>query len=76
MNRVGEVASIDTTSRLATSVVCARISRGIKEELVANALTVVSIDNVDVLLHVHAMVYSTDTSRSWQHNVHSHCLTP
>lgn len=74
MNRVGAVASIDTASRLATSVVSARISRGVKRELVPNTLTVVSIDNIDIL-QVHAMVSSTDATRSW-HGVSTQCVQP
>ena len=74
MNRVGAAASVDTASRLATSVVHTRINRGIRQELVPNTLSVVSIDNIDVL-QVHAMVCSTDASRSW-HGVSTQCVQP
>ena len=74
MNRVGAVASIDTASRLATSVVSTRISRGVKRERIPNTLSVVSIDNIDVL-QVHAMVCSTDATLSW-HGVSTQCVQP
>ena len=72
MNRVGAVASIDTANRLATSVVSTRISQGIQRKLKPNTLSVVSIDNIDVL-QVHAIVSSTDAPRSW-HGVSTQCV--
>ena len=74
MNRVGAVTSIDTASRLATSVVSTRISRGVKRELIPNRLSVVSIDNIDVL-QVHAMVCSTDATRKLAWGINAVCTT-
>ena len=63
-NRVGAAASIDTNSRLATIVVKERITRGIIPDLIPHTLTIVSIDNIDIL-QPHALVSCTDAKRSW-----------
>ena len=54
-NRLGIVVSLDTHDRIATAVVTRRINKGIHSELTPHTLTVVSIDNIDILQH-HAMV--------------------
>ena len=48
-NRFGIVASVDTTNRYATYIVEKRISEGIKPRMQQGMLTVVTIDNVDIL---------------------------
>ena len=74
LNRVGAVASLDTCNRLATHVVQQRILRGIKPELCPNTLTVVSIDNIDIL-QSHAIVSGVDATRSW-HGTSMQCVQP
>ncbi len=64
MNRIGAVASLDTSNRLATHVVQTRLVKGIKPSLIPNALTIVSVDNIDIL-QPHAVVSSLDATRSW-----------
>lgn len=63
LNRVGAVASLDTCNRLATFVVDQRIRRGITLEFEPNKLTVISIDNIDIM-QTHAMVSCLDATRS------------
>ncbi len=55
MNRIGAVASLDTSNRLATHVVQTRLVKGIKPSLIPNALTIVSVDDIDIL-QPHAVV--------------------
>ncbi len=74
LNRVGAVASIDTNSRLATQVSHERIQQGIEPDVIPRTLTVVSIDNVDIL-QPHAFVSSTDATRSW-HGTSVQCVQP
>lgn len=57
-NRIGAVASKDTSSRLATEVVTNWLKHGVKKP---GMLTVVSTDNIDIL-QSHAAV---STSCSW-----------
>ena len=54
----------ETVKRLSTHIVHERISRGILPELRINTLTVVSVDNIDIL-QPHALVSATDATRSW-----------
>ena len=51
-----------------------RINKGIHNELVPNTLTIVSIDNIDILQH-HTMVSSAQTKRSW-HGTSVQCVQP
>ena len=74
LNRIGAVASLDTHDRMATLVVNQRINKGIHNELVPNTLTIVSIDNIDILQR-HAMVSSAQTKRSW-HGTSVQCVQP
>ena len=74
LNRIGVASSIDTSQRLATNVVRSRIIRGILPELNEHALSIVSIDNIDIL-QTHAFVSSTDGSRSW-HGTSVQCVQP
>ena len=74
LNRIGVAASIDTSQQLATSVVSYRIDRGILPELNMQALSIVSIDNIDIL-QTHAFVSSTDSSRS-RHGTSVQCVQP
>ena len=63
-NRIGAVSSLDTHDRVATCAVEDRIARGISCELEPRTLTVVSMDNIDILQR-HAMVSSAESKRSW-----------
>ena len=74
MNRIGAVASVDTCNRLATQVVQTRIQETFTKELVPGMLTVVSIDNIDIL-QPHAVVSSLDATRSW-HGTSVQCMQP
>ena len=74
LNRVGAVASIDTNQHLATQVVQARMARGVLPELEERALSIVSIDNIDIL-QPHAFVSCTDATRSW-HGTSVQCVQP
>ncbi len=53
MNRIGAVASLDTSNRLATHVVQTRLVKGIKPSLIPNALMIVS---VDILIYCNHML--------------------
>lgn len=74
LNRLGVGSSLDTNQRLATQVVHSRIARGVVPELNRCALSIVSIDNIDIL-QTHAFVSSTDGSRSW-HGTSVQCVQP
>ena len=74
LNRLGAVASIDTVNRLATHVVQARLSQGIKPDLHPRMLAVVSIDNVDIL-QPYEFVSCQDATRSW-HGTSVQCVQP
>ena len=74
LNQVGVVASIDTNQRLATQVVQARIANGILPEIDKRALSIISIDNIDIL-QPHAFVSCTDATRSW-HGTSVQCVQP
>ena len=49
LNRIGAAASLDTNQRLATQVVQSRRVRGILPEIEKRALSIVSVDNIDIL---------------------------
>lgn len=74
MNRIGAVASLDTSNRLATQVVQIRMRRGFKESLEPMKFTISSIDNIDIL-QPHAVVSSLDATRSW-HGTSVQCMQP
>lgn len=59
---------------MATHVVETQIIKGIVPELNERALSIVSIDNMDIL-QTHAFVSSTDNSRSW-HGTSVQCVQP
>ena len=63
INCVGAVASIDTNQCVATQEVQVRVSQGIFSEIAEMALSIVSIDNIDIL-QPHAFVSCTDATRS------------
>ena len=48
-NRFGMVSSLDTNNRIATCIVQKRTNEGIKHSIQFSMLTVVSVDNVDIL---------------------------
>ena len=64
MNRVGAIVSLEKANRLSTFIVRERMFNGIVPELFTNTLTVASVDNIDIL-QPHAMVSTTDATRSW-----------
>ena len=64
LNRLGAVASLDTCHRLTTQVVLTRITTGIKPYLIPTTLSIVSVDNIDIL-QPHAVVSALDATRSW-----------
>ncbi len=73
INRIGACASLDTANRLSTMVVHDRIYRGILLlELNFNTLSVITIDNVDIL-QTHAMVSTLDATQSW-HGTSIQCV--
>lgn len=74
LNRVRAIASLDTNNRLATHIVQERINQGIIPQLVPNALTILSIDNIDIL-QTYAIVSCTDKTRSW-HGTSVQCVKP
>jgi hypothetical protein len=74
LNRVGACASMDTLMRVLTSVAESRIERGISSCLVPNALSFISIDNIDIL-QPWAMVSSLTPGRSW-HGTSVQCVQP
>lgn len=73
-NRLGAAASLDTCLRLATQVVQDRMANGIKPELEEGALSIISIDNIDIL-QPHSFVSCTDATRSW-HGTSVQCVQP
>ena len=74
LNRVGAIASIDTHQRLATQVVEERISQGVISHINKEALSIVSVDNIDIL-QPHAFVSCMDATRSW-HEISVQCMQP
>ena len=48
-NRFGMVSSLDTNNQIATCIVKKRTTEGIKHSIQFSMLTVVSVDNVDIL---------------------------
>jgi len=64
LNRLGATASVDTVNRLATHVVHTRLSEGITSELQPLKLSIVSVDNIDIM-QFHGFVSSQDATRSW-----------
>ena len=73
-NRFGMVSSLDTNNRIATYIVQKRIIEGIKPSIQFGMLTVVSVDNVDIL-QSHAVVSALDATRSW-HGTSVQCIQP
>jgi len=49
LNRLGATASVDIVNRLATHVVHRRLSEGITSELQPLKLSIVSVDNIDIM---------------------------
>ena len=64
MNKLGAVACNETRCRLSTKIVQQRFLEGVKKSLVLRMLTVVSMDNIDIL-QPHAVVSTLDATRSW-----------
>ena len=74
LNRIGAVSSIETANRRAVKVVENRMEKWIKAQLVEGKVTVVSIDNVDVL-QPYVFVCTLDNTRSW-HGTSVQCVQP
>lgn len=74
LNRLGIAISLDTYNRISTDIATERIRRGILSELVPSTLTVVSIDNIDILQR-HAAVATSVKNRSW-HGTTVQCVQP
>lgn len=74
LNNLGAVVSNDTRCRLSSHVVQQRLVEGIKKSLVPEVLTVVSMDNIDIL-QPNAIVSTLDATRSW-HGTSVQCLQP
>ena len=68
------VGAIDTHQHLATQVVQERIAQGVLPHIDEKALSIVSIDNLDIL-QPHAFVSCTDAIRSW-HGTSVQCMQP
>ena len=73
-NKLGIVASLDTSSRLGTHVVEKRIVEGVRPSLQLGMLCIATIDNVDIL-QSHAVVSNLDATRSW-HGTSVQCIQP
>ena len=74
LNQVGAALSIETVNRIAVKVVKNRMEKGVQAHLVEGKVTVVSIDNVDVL-QPYAFVCTLDNTRSW-HGTSVQCVQP
>ena len=74
LNCVGAVVSIDTHQRLVTQVVQEIMAQGILPDIIENAMSIASVDNIDIL-QPHAFVSCTDATRSW-HGTSVQCTQP
>lgn len=74
LNRIGVAASVEAHKKLMDSVVEKREKNGMENELVKNALNIVSIDNID-LRQPGAQVYHSVQHRSW-HGTTVQCVQP
>ncbi len=64
MNIIDAFASLDTSYRIAPHVFRAQLVKGVKPSLMSNALTLVSVENIDTL-EPHFAVSTLDATRSW-----------
>ena len=60
LNRFGAAVSINTHEQIPTFVANQRILTGVQKELMPSTLSIVSINNINILLP-HSMVSSTQT---------------
>ena len=74
LNRFGACVSLDTHNRISTRIVTIRMLRGIQSQLTPCTLTVISIDNID-LMQINAMVSALHAKRSW-HGTSIQCVQP
>ena len=73
-NRFGMVSSLDTNNHIATCIVQKRTTEGIKPSIQFGMLTVISVDNGNVL-QSNAVVLALDATRSW-HGTSVQCIQP
>ena len=64
LNRVGACTSMDTLQRIQTTVATRRIEQGPTPYLNSQTLSIVSIENIDILQPC-AMVSAQSPNRSW-----------
>ena len=74
LNRFGACVSLDTHNRISTRIVTMRILRDIQSQLIPHTLTVLSLDNID-LMQINAMVSALHSKRSW-HGTSVQCVQP
>jgi hypothetical protein len=74
LNRVGACASLDTVNRIHTAIAAERIEHGIESFITANTLSIVSIDNIDIL-QPWTIVSCMIPSCSW-HGTSIQCVQP
>ena len=74
LNRFGACVSLDTHNRISTRIVTISMFRGIQSQLTPRTLTVLSIDNID-LMQINAMVSALHAKRSW-HGTSVQCVQP
>lgn len=72
-NRIGACVSLDTHNRIANEVAAIRLNRGIIPYLTPNTLSIITIDNVDIL-QPYAMI-SALKSHGW-HGTSIQCVQP
>jgi hypothetical protein len=72
-NKLGACVSLDTHNRIVNSIATERMTKGIIPQLTPNTLSIISIDNVDIL-QPHSMV-STLGSHTW-HGTSVQCTQP
>ena len=75
LNRLGATASVDTVNRLATHVVHTLLSEGIISELKPLKLSIVSVDNIDIM-QSHGFVSKPRCHQKLACDISSMCTTP
>ena len=71
LNRHGASAALETAKRLSTCIIHQKICRGVVPELDISALTMVTVDNINILetyalvstLETYALVFTLETYR-------------
>ena len=73
-NRFGMVSSLDTNNQIATCIVQKRTTEEIKPSIQFGMLTVISVDNVNIL-QSNAVVLALDATKIW-HSISVQCIQP